>query len=119
MILEVDHVQITIPKGMEKEGREFYCDLLGLQEISKPENRIKKGGFWLTLNGVQVHVGTEDGVNRNATKAHIAYSVTDLEEWRKRLISKGFELKDSLPFPTSKAFEFRDPFGNRIELIQH
>jgi catechol 2,3-dioxygenase-like lactoylglutathione lyase family enzyme len=25
---------------------------------------------------------------------------------------------DSLPFPKARAFEFRDPFGNRAELIE-
>ncbi len=45
MIIGVDHAQITIPKGFEKEAKKFYCEFLGLKEIEKPENRKKNGGF--------------------------------------------------------------------------
>lgn len=118
MLLAIDHTQITIPKGAEAEAKTFYCEFLGLKEIEKPENRKNNGGFWLELAGFQVHIGTEDGFDRSKTKAHVAYRVTDLELWRKRFQEKGIEIFDSLPFPNAKDFEFRDPFGNRAELIQ-
>ncbi len=119
MLIAVDHAQITIPKGAEDMARAFYCEFLDLKEIEKPENRKKNGGFWLELAGFQVHVGTEDGFDRNATKAHVAYQVSDLDLWRQRFQDKGIEILESLPFPQARAFEFRDPFGNRAELIQH
>ena len=53
------HAQITIPTGTEEEGRRFYCEIMGLVEIEKPETLQHCGDFWL-----QVHVGTEDGVER-------------------------------------------------------
>ncbi len=119
MLLAVDHAQITIPKGAEDVARAFYCEFLGIKEIEKPENRKKNGGFWLYLGDCQVHVGTEDGFDRTKTKAHVAYRVSDLDLWRRRFEEKGIEVFDSLPFPNARAFEFRDPFGNRAELIQH
>lgn len=119
MLIEVDHAQITIPKGAEEQAKDFYCGFLGLQEIPKPENRKSNGGFWLSLGGFQVHVGTEDGFDRTKTKAHVAYRVSDLELWRHRFNERGVEIFESLPFPDARAFEFRDPFGNRAELIQH
>lgn len=118
MLIAVDHAQITIPKGSEDAAKAFYCEFLGLKEIEKPENRKKNGGFWLELSGFQVHVGAEDGFDRTKTKAHVAYRVSDLELWRKRFQEKGIEIFDSLPFPNARSFEFRDPFGNRAELIQ-
>jgi catechol 2,3-dioxygenase-like lactoylglutathione lyase family enzyme len=118
VLLTVDHAQITIPKGAEEAAKKFYCAFLGLKDIEKPENRKKNGGFWLDLAGFQIHVGTEDGVDREKTKAHVAYRVSDLEFWRKRFQEQGIAVSDSLPFPQAKAFEFRDPFGNRAELIQ-
>ena len=33
----LDHVQLCIPEGEETEARKFYCDLLQLDEIEKPE----------------------------------------------------------------------------------
>jgi catechol 2,3-dioxygenase-like lactoylglutathione lyase family enzyme len=118
MLIAVDHAQITIPKNSEDLAKAFYCEFLGLKEIEKPENRKKNGGFWLELGGFQVHVGTEDGFDRTQTKAHVAYRVSDLDFWRKRFEEKGIEIFDSLPFPHARAFEFRDPFGNRAEFIQ-
>lgn len=119
MILGIDHAQITIPKGAEEQAKEFYCQFLGLKETEKPENRRKNGGFWLQLGEFQVPIGTEDGFDRTKTKAHVAYRVSDLEFWRKAFQEKGIEIFDSLPFPNARAFEFRDPFGNRAELIQY
>ena len=37
MIFGLHNAQITIPKGAEKEGKQFYCNVLGLEEIEKPE----------------------------------------------------------------------------------
>jgi catechol 2,3-dioxygenase-like lactoylglutathione lyase family enzyme len=65
-----------------------------------------------------VHVGTEEGVDRHATKAHVAYAVNDLEEWRTRLSANGIEVEPGIPIPGYVRFEFRDPFGNRVEMIQ-
>ena len=119
MIQNVDHAQITIPKGTEEEARNFYCGFLGLKEIEKPENRKKNGGFWLQVGSIQVHLGIEDGIDRSKMKAHVAYRVSDLEYWRRELQERKIEVSDNPPFPNAQAFEFRDPFGNRIELIQY
>ncbi len=112
------HAQITIPAGAEAEARAFYCALLGLTEIEKPDSLKTRGGFWLELEEVQIHVGTEEGVNRTATKAHLAYQVDDVQAWRTRLSEAGFQIGTSVPIPGFDRFEFRDPFGNRVELIQ-
>jgi catechol 2,3-dioxygenase-like lactoylglutathione lyase family enzyme len=115
----VHHVQITIPRGAEAAGRRFYCDLLGLQEVEKPDSLKGRGGFWLQLaDGRQLHVGTEDGVDRSATKAHVALAVTGLAAWRRTLAAAGVVPLDNAPVPGFDRFEFRDPFGNRVEMIE-
>jgi catechol 2,3-dioxygenase-like lactoylglutathione lyase family enzyme len=118
MILGVDHAQITIPTGAEARAREFYCGILGLHEIPKPENLKGRGGFWMQLPNLQVHLGTEDGFDRTKTKAHVAYAVADLAAVRKLLVSRGVQPQDGLPMPGCDRFECRDPFGNRVEFIQ-
>lgn len=118
IIASVHHAQITIPPGAEAEGRRFYCQLLGLPEIGKPASLQGRGGFWLQVGDRQVHVGVESGVNRRATKAHLAYQVTDLPAWRQRLAAAGVPVTESIPIPGFDRLELRDPFGNRIELIQ-
>jgi catechol 2,3-dioxygenase-like lactoylglutathione lyase family enzyme len=118
MIVGIDHVQITVPAHGVAAARAFYCGLLGLPEVEKPEALRGRGGFWLQVGNRQVHVGTEDGVERRATKAHVAYAVRDLEAWRGRLAAAGVKILNGVPIPGFERFEFRDPFGNRVEFIQ-
>jgi catechol 2,3-dioxygenase-like lactoylglutathione lyase family enzyme len=118
MILRVQHAQITIPKGTEDEARKFYGEILGLREVPKPESLAGRGGFWLQLSAFQVHVGTEDGFDRTQTKAHLAYEVEDLNAWREKLIENGVEILEGVPIPNYRRFEFRDPFGNRVEFLE-
>jgi catechol 2,3-dioxygenase-like lactoylglutathione lyase family enzyme len=119
MIIGIDHVQITVPANAVAEARAFYCGLLGLREIEKPSALQERGGFWLQAGDRQVHVGTEEGVARRATRAHVAYAVTDIAGWRVRLAAAGVEVLDGIAIPGCERFEFRDPFGNRVELIEH
>ncbi|MGE7987024.1 VOC family protein [Lysinibacillus fusiformis] len=118
MIITLHHVQITIPKGSEEQGKDFYCGVLGLKEIEKPDSLKGRGGFWLQLGHQEVHVGTEDGFDRLSTKAHIAYQVEDIEYWKKKIADHQLEIVECVPIPHYERFEFRDPFGNRVEIIQ-
>ena len=117
-IVGLHHAQISIPLGAEEQGRRFYCHLLQLPEVSKPESLQGRGGFWLQVGDRQVHVGTEDGIERKATKAHLAYEVNDLAKWRQRLQENDIQILDGIPIPGFARFEIRDPFGNRLEFIQ-
>lgn len=119
MIKGIHHVQLTISSGQETEARAFYCDVLGLTEMKKPDSLQGRGGFWLSVGEREIHVGTEDDVERTRTKAHIAYEVTDLDEWKKRLERHDIMILEGIPIPGFVRFEFRDPFGNRVEMIQH
>jgi catechol 2,3-dioxygenase-like lactoylglutathione lyase family enzyme len=118
MITGIHHVQITVPRGAEPEARRFYRDFLGLAEVEKPASLAGRGGFWLRAGDRHVHVGTEDGVDRPATKAHVAYAVEGLGAWRERLERAGVVVFDGVPIPGYRRFEFRDPFGNRVEFIE-
>ena len=118
MILRVHHVQITVSAADEAAARAFYCDVLGLAEVEKPDSLRGRGGFWIELGGPQLHVGVEEGVDRTRTKAHVAYQVADLAYWRERLSAAGCPPLESVPIPGYDRFECRDPFGNRLEFIQ-
>lgn len=118
LIISLHHAQITVPEGFEDAARNFYCGLLGLPEIEKPKQLLGRGGFWLDLNGVQIHVGTEAGVERAKTKAHLAYEVSDLERVRNLLDNAGFKTSLGSDIPGIHRFECRDPFGNRLEFVE-
>lgn len=118
MILGIHHAQITIPKGEEEKAKEFYCKILGIKEIPKPESLQGRGGFWLELGDLQIHIGTENDFDRTNTKAHIAYQVKDLNSWREKLENNGVKIIEGIPIPNFRRFEFRDPFGNRVEFLE-
>lgn len=118
MIKGIHHVQITIPKEEEERAKAFYCQVLGLEELEKPTSLQGRGGFWLKVGTQEVHIGTEDGFNRYTTKAHLAYEVEDCKHWYKIIREQGIEIQESVPIPGYHRFEFRDSFGNRIEIIQ-
>ncbi len=117
-VLRVHHAQITIPIGEEEKAREFYCGILELDEIEKPEALRNRGGFWLEVGALQIHIGTENDFDRTRTKAHLAYLVDDLDKWQKKLGNNAISIKDGISIPGYKRFEFRDPFGNRVEFLQ-
>jgi catechol 2,3-dioxygenase-like lactoylglutathione lyase family enzyme len=118
MIVRLHHAQITIPPDAEDECRRFYCELLGLREIDKPASLQGRGGFWLEIGDVQVHVGVEQGDARASSKAHLAYEVSNLASWKMKLQEQDIEILEGIPIPGYARFEFRDPFGNRVEFLQ-
>ena len=118
MIKGIHHVQITVPQGAEPQAKAFYCGVLSLPEVGKPASLRGRGGFWIKVGDRDVHIGTEDGVDRSKSKAHVAYEVSDVHEWRERLEAAGIKPLDSVPIEGFDRFEARDPFGNRIEFIQ-
>jgi catechol 2,3-dioxygenase-like lactoylglutathione lyase family enzyme len=118
VVSTIHHVQITIPRGLEAEAQRFYCQFLGLPEVRKPESLAGRGGLWCQAGDLQLHIGVEDGVDRSATKSHIAYAVCGLDAWRSKLAAAGIEILDGIPIPGYARFEFRDPFGNRVEFIE-
>jgi catechol 2,3-dioxygenase-like lactoylglutathione lyase family enzyme len=118
MIIGFNHAQITIPIAMEQEARLFYCDLLQLPEIQKPSSLEGRGGLWVKVGSQALHIGTEDGVDRLKTKAHLAYEVEDIEYMKQLLIENHIEIIEAIPIPGFIRFEFRDPFGNRVEFIK-
>lgn len=117
-IMAVDHAQITIPSGAESTARAFYLEFLGLSEVEKPENLKARGGFWMNAGNLVVHVGTQDGVDRLGNKNHVAYRVDNLAAWRESLAHRNIEILEGLPIPGFERFEFRDPFGNRLEFLE-
>ncbi len=118
MIERLHHVQITVPSDRELQARAFYIGALGLKEREKPDALKSRGGFWLQIAGQELHVALEDGADRSATRAHVAYQVSNLETWRLKLQAAGCVTLESVPIPGFERFETRDPFGNRLEMIR-
>jgi 4-hydroxyphenylpyruvate dioxygenase-like putative hemolysin len=43
----IDHVQLAMPTGEEDRARAFYCTLLGMTELPKPQEPVKR--VWLLV----------------------------------------------------------------------
>lgn len=82
-IKRLDHVQICIPFGAEYKAREFYSNILGLEEIEKPEALKPNGGLWFRIANIQLHIGVEEA--QGTSKRHPAFEVEGLEAVRKYL----------------------------------
>lgn len=120
MIKRLDHADLIIPKGAEDTARHYYCEILGMREIEKPEVLRKNGGLWLQLPGSQLHLGFEkkEGVDPRKTKAHLAFEVEDLQALETLLLKNGFQTKKQDQLPGMARMETEDPFGHRIEFLQ-
>ena len=116
--MRLDHVQIAIPAGGEDRARAFFGGLLGLAEIPKPEEMLGRGGCWFELGDRQLHIGVDPDF-RPARKAHIAISVPDLHALRVRLADAGHQIVEEMPLGGRERFFSSDPFGNRMEFIDH
>jgi catechol 2,3-dioxygenase-like lactoylglutathione lyase family enzyme len=116
-ILAIDLVQLAMPAGREDEARAFYAGLLGLPEKPKPPELAKRGGAWFESAHVRIHLGVENDF-RPAKKAHPGLLVEGLAELAARLRAAGYEVVDQ-PFDATRRSFVHDPFGNRIELIDH
>ena len=117
-IVGIDHVQLAAPPDCEEEARRFFGDLLGLEELAKPDALRRRGGVWFECGTQQLHIGVEDGF-RPAAKAHPAFRVADFEGVRARLTACGVEVRDDDAIPGVRRFYVDDPWGNRLELVDY
>lgn len=113
----IHHVQIAIPAGGEDAARRFYADVLGLSEVEKPESLRVRGGVWFASGNLQLHLGV-DSAFVPATKAHVAFQVSDVAAVRQRCEAAGHPTREDEPLPGYLRFYVDDPFGNRIEILQ-
>ena len=115
-IKRLDHVQICIPVGKENEARTFYTEIVGLEEIPKPNELSGRGGLWYRVANIEFHIGTENEINHS--KRHPAFEVNDISQAKEYLTKSGVKIKEEIQIPGQTRFSFIDPFGNRIELLE-
>lgn len=117
LISGLDHVQVEAPDGCEAAARAFFGGFLGLPERLKPEALRSRGGGWFALpDGRQLHVGvTPDFVPRE--KGHPALRCPDLVAFRAHCDAHGVPYRADAEAGVPRVF-LRDPFGNRLEVVE-
>ena len=117
-MLTLDHIQLAMPRGEEQKARYFYGEILGLEELEKPDLLKSKGGVWFRLGKHQLHLGVETPFSP-AKKAHPAFHVEDLDSLAKRLGLAGFSPEWNEDIPHVRRFHIHDVFGNRLEFLRY
>jgi catechol 2,3-dioxygenase-like lactoylglutathione lyase family enzyme len=111
------HVQLAMPPGGEGRAVAFYGDVLGLERMDKPAHLRARGGCWFRSGVVELHLGEEDGFTPS-TKAHPALRVRELDALRAAVAKAGAAIEDDTQLDGHDRWYVRDPFGNRLELIE-
>jgi catechol 2,3-dioxygenase-like lactoylglutathione lyase family enzyme len=116
----LDHVQLAGPSGCEDEARRFYGELLGLEEIAKPEAMLATGGVWFRVGAQELHIGIEDPF-APARKARpgLVVEPAELDDYAARLRAAGAPIDWDQRYPDRRRFFTADPFGNRLELFAY
>jgi catechol 2,3-dioxygenase-like lactoylglutathione lyase family enzyme len=110
-ITGIDHLQVAAPPGCEDEARRFYGELLGLDEIEKPEELRARGGVWFRCGEQELHVGVDQRF-APARKAHAAFVVAALDEFLEALARAGVTIARD-----GGRVYAADPWDNRLELV--
>ncbi len=116
--LGIDHVQLAVPQGGEDLARGFYVGVLGMVEEPKPPALAARGGCWFRSPGLSLHVGVDPHFTP-ATKAHPALLIDDLSALTEVLGSHGIPFREDDEIHGLVRGYVHDPFGNRIEIIEH
>ncbi len=115
MKYRLDHVQVAMPRDREADARAFYSEILGFQEIRKPETLLARGGVWYQLEeGRQLHLGVAQNFCPNR-KAHPGFIVDDLDGLAQRLENAETAVKWDEALHPVRRFYVSDVFGNRLE----
>lgn len=113
----IDHVQLAAPKGSEIIAKHFFGEILGFQEVEKPEVLKKRGGVWFQFGNYQIHIGIEEPF-APAKKAHPAFQVENLEALKTHLMKHEVNFIVDTDLPGANRIYVNDPFGNRIEILE-
>ncbi|MBA3690633.1 MAG: VOC family protein [Actinobacteria bacterium] len=116
-LIGIHHVQLAMPEGEDADAVRFYADTLGLTQVPRPEALSPRGGVWFMSGDLEVHLGVEDRFHP-AVKAHPAILVKGLDTIRARIEEAGYKVSDTVQIEGFDRLYVRDPFGNRLELIE-
>ena len=118
-IIEVNHVNVTVPAALEQAAKHFYGTVLALRQIPKPEGTRQYVGAWYELGRIHLHLSIEENVRNEASERHVCYQVADAASAELHFRNAGIEIiPDERPVKGTSRFFVRDPGGNMIEITE-
>lgn len=117
--MHLDHVNISAPAELLVEIRDFYCNLLGLTEGSRP--MFSRKGFWLYSEGKPIiHLMESLEHHRNEKQGffdHFALRATGLVKLIEKLDAADIKYKMKYLEETDLSQVFcKDPSGTGVEI---
>lgn len=111
---------VSIPFGTEelKAGRDFYREIFGLEEVSRPASLTVRPGVWFAMDDQELHLFAEEGANDEPRRQHFCFAVENLDAVRQRIEESGFVIKEADEIPNRPRFYVYDPAGNRVEVTE-
>lgn len=118
-ITRLHHVNVTVPAALEESAKSFYGNLLGLEQVEKPDGPRKHIGAWYQLGESQLHLSIEEEPRNQDSNRHVCYSVSDVAGALDTFRGAGIEVvsEEQLVNGGSRFF-VRDPAGNLIEITK-
>jgi catechol 2,3-dioxygenase-like lactoylglutathione lyase family enzyme len=109
----LDHVNVTSPQELEDEVLDWYREVLGLEQLEKPQGTRGSGG-WFRVGHAELHVSVDP---QNPTRSsHFCLVVDDFDSTVARLRGEGCHIEQASEIEGRRRLFTRDPAGNRIEL---
>ena len=110
----IDHCTVLITAVAA--ARHFYGALLGLKEIPPPRE-FDFVALWYDLGNSFLHLLLKDEPD-SVSPRHFCLHVDDIDAARRDLTAKGLKIDETVKIAAADRFFIRDPFGNRIEILQ-
>ena len=113
-VLSLDHITVTTPELLERDVVSWYRDVLGLEEMTKPEGSRPQGA-WFQLGDQELHVLIDEHNPHKA--AHFGLVVDDFDRVVERLRAGGCHIEQAREIVGRRRCFTRDPAGNGVEII--
>jgi catechol 2,3-dioxygenase-like lactoylglutathione lyase family enzyme len=115
----LNHITVAVPAGEHDQVRQFYGEILGLEEIPRPDSlNAVYDLIWFRLLDILLHIDFTPPWTKPAENRHVALEIEDLPALRRYLESKGAAIREAVVMPDRDRFYLLDPFGNYFELLE-
>ncbi len=117
--MHIDHINISAPMKLLEKVRDFYCDVLGLNEGFRPE--FSMNGFWLYADEKPIiHLSESsehDAGEKQGYFDHFALQAVGVASVIEKLEKVGIEYRTSyVPEISLTQIFCKDPSGTGVEL---
>jgi catechol 2,3-dioxygenase-like lactoylglutathione lyase family enzyme len=118
LVITLHHVNVTVSSELEQITKQFYGEVLGLEQVPKPKSS-RQSGAWYQIGANQLHLSVEAEDSGPLSSRHVCFAVSDLRATELRFREAGVEIiPDPRAIEGTSRFYVRDPGGNMLEIVQ-